>query len=122
MLKKFPAAIVVTFFRPFPWEVKKIIVLLSAFEAIVFLCLTVWVIVFRLRILKNVVRDPNLLFFAVYSLIFGFAVGISSYNFGALSRYKIPCLPFYAAFLAVLLCSKSTSHLKTALPHNARTR
>jgi hypothetical protein len=35
-------------------------------------------------------------------LIFAFAVGISSYNFGALSRYKIPCLPFYALGLVLV--------------------
>jgi len=29
-------------------------------------------------------------------------VGISSFNFGALSRYKIPCLPFYALALILI--------------------
>ena len=48
-------------------------------------------------------KDPNLMFFLIFSLIFAFAVGITSYNFGALSRYKIPCLPFYGAFLMILL-------------------
>ena len=31
-----------------------------------------------------------------------FSVGFTSYNFGALVRYKIPCLPFYALVLAVI--------------------
>jgi hypothetical protein len=42
-------------------------------------------------------------FSLIFSLIFAFAVGASSGNFGALSRYKIPCLPFYGAVLAILL-------------------
>jgi hypothetical protein len=47
-------------------------------------------------------NDPTIQFCFVFSLIFAFAVGISSYNFGALSRYKIPCLPFYAIALILI--------------------
>jgi hypothetical protein len=104
MLSKFPQAVAVTLFRPFLWESKKIIVLLSALEALIFLYFTLKVIVVRkAKIFSLIGKDPNLMFFLVFSLIFAFAVGITSYNFGALSRYKIPCLPFYAAFLFVLL-------------------
>jgi hypothetical protein len=102
MLSKFPQAIAVTLFRPFLWESKKIIVLLSALEALLFLFFTLKVIALRKwKIFSLIGKDPNLMFFLVFSLIFAFAVGISSYNFGALSRYKIPCLPFYAALLVV---------------------
>jgi hypothetical protein len=108
MLKKFPQAVVVTLFRPFPWEARKVIVMLSALEALVFVYFTY--MAFKTnglgRSLKLIGKDPNVLFFLVFSLIFAFAVGISSYNFGALSRYKIPCLPFYAGFLMVLLHHK----------------
>jgi hypothetical protein len=103
MLSKFPQAVVVTFFRPFFWEVSKPIVALSALESLVFLFFTGKLIFSRGRSLKILFKDPNLLFFLIFSLIFAFAVGISSYNFGALSRYKIPCLPFFAALLVVLL-------------------
>ncbi len=104
MLSKFPQAVVVTLFRPFIWESGKVIVFLSALEALVFLYFTLKVIGKRKSKLFSIVsKDPNLMFFLVFSLIFAFAVGISSYNFGALSRYKIPCLPFYGALLMVLL-------------------
>jgi hypothetical protein len=53
-------------------------------------------------------KDPNLSFSLAFSIIFAFAVGISSYNFGALSRYKIPCLPFYAASLIILYYNVQT--------------
>jgi len=114
MLSKFPAAVVVTLFRPFLWEVNKVIVGLSAIEAALFLGLTLYII-FKggpLRFVRKVVSDPNLTFFFVFSVIFAFAVGISSYNFGALSRYKIPCLPFYGALLMIMFYSvrdKNTS-------------
>lgn len=115
MLKKFPQAVVVTLFRPFPWEARKVIVMLSALEALVFAY-------FTFRAFKNnglsnsfklIGKDPNVLFCVVFSLIFSFAVGISSYNFGALSRYKIPALPFYAAFLVILMHKKNTGTLGT---------
>jgi len=47
-------------------------------------------------------NDPTIQFCLIFSVIFAFAVGISSYNFGALSRYKIPCLPFYAVALVLI--------------------
>jgi hypothetical protein len=110
MLTKFPQAVVVTLFRPFLWESKKIIVLLSALEALVFLYFTLKVIAKRkMRIFSMVTKDPNLSFCLVFSIIFAFAVGISSYNFGALSRYKIPCMPFYAASLIILYYNFETT-------------
>lgn len=103
MLSKFPQAVVVTLFRPFPWEARKVIIALSALEALVFLYFTLKAIFTKGRQFKTIFKDPNITFFLIFSLIFAFAVGISSYNFGALSRYKIPCLPFYAAFLMIVL-------------------
>jgi hypothetical protein len=108
MLTKFPAAVVVTLFRPFLWEAGKVIVMLSALEALVLLYFTVRVFIRNglFGSFRMIGKDPNILFCLIFSLIFAFAVGISSYNFGALSRYKIPCLPFYGAFLVLLYYSK----------------
>jgi hypothetical protein len=104
MISKFPQAVVVTLFRPFPWEAGKVIIALSAIEAFLFLFFTLKLIVTKKgKVLSWTSKDPTLMFCLIFSLIFAFAVGISSYNFGALSRYKIPCLPFYAAFLTILL-------------------
>jgi hypothetical protein len=105
MLKKFPQGVVVTLFRPFPWEARKVIVMLSALEALTFAYFTFRAFQRRgiSKTLQLIFKDPNILFCLIFSIIFAFAVGISSYNFGALSRYKIPCLPFYAAFLMIIL-------------------
>ncbi|MEI8278491.1 MAG: hypothetical protein WCG87_01940 [Bacteroidota bacterium] len=103
MLKKFPAAVNVTLFRPYVWETKKPLQELSAIEALIFLWLTVKVLfaVGPAKAMKAILTDPNIQFCLIFSFIFAFAVGVSSYNFGTLSRYRIPCLPFYA--LAVTL-------------------
>jgi hypothetical protein len=104
MLSQFPLAVNVTFFRPYPWEAKKIIVALSAIEAFLFLFLTLKILfmIGPVRIWKTIVSDPTIQFCLIFSVIFAFAVGISSYNFGALSRYKIPCLPFFGLALMLI--------------------
>jgi hypothetical protein len=38
----------------------------------------------------------------IFAVIFAIAVGASTTNFGALSRYKIPCMPFYFILLMLL--------------------
>ena len=107
MIKKFPQGVVVTLFRPFPWECKKVIVALSALEALAFLYFTCKLLFNRKSKLSLFMKDPTVLFCLIFSLIFSFAVGISAGNFGALSRYKIPCLPFYGAFLMISLSYSS---------------
>ena len=116
MMVKFPQAVVVTLFRPFPWEAKKLIVLLSALEALMFVYFTFKA--FQKRGIPKtfglIFKDPNLLFCLTFSIIFAFAVGISTYNFGALSRYKIPALPFYGAFLMIVINYHKTGKAATA--------
>lgn len=113
MLTKFPQGVMVTLYRPFLWEARKPIVLLSALEAVCFLVLT-FLIFYRKGVgatFKMIFRDPNLTFFLIYTLIFAFAVGVSTGNFGTLSRYKIPCMPFFAALILILYYStKITTH------------
>jgi hypothetical protein len=116
MVSKFPQAVVVTLFRPFIWEIRKPIMVLSAVESFAF-TLVFLLVLFKIGIrtvAKAIASDPNLLFFFVYSLIFAFAVGISTGNFGSLSRYKIPCMPFFAAFL-MLLYFRRGSTIKSPL-------
>lgn len=108
MLAKFPAAVNVALFRPYLWESGKPIVFFNALEASLFIFFTLKVI-FAIGIggiIKGIQRDPNIQFFLAFTIVFAFAVGISSYNFGALSRYRIPCLNFFAASLVLLFYSK----------------
>ena len=104
MLEKAPAGINVTLFRPYPWEARKPIVMLSALEALFFLGFTI-AVVFRnnpIRVVGRILADETLQFCLIFTLVFAFAVGISTSNFGSLSRYKIPCVPFYTAFLFII--------------------
>jgi hypothetical protein len=103
MLKLLPQALNVSLFRPYLWEVRNPLMLLSALESITLLMITIYAIFSaRLKIFRALL-DPVVLFCLVFSLSFAFAVGISTFNFGTLVRYKIPLLPFYATALVLLL-------------------
>lgn len=104
MLSKFPQAVVVTLYRPFLWEVRNPVMLLSALESLFFLYLTIQMFRnFKFRVLLKMLNDqPVLLFCFVFSITFAFAVGISSYNFGTLVRYKIPMMPFFLSALYII--------------------
>jgi hypothetical protein len=94
MIKLAPEAINVSMFRPYVWEVKSPIMFLSAFESLLTLLITLYVLlVVRWSVFKNLKGD--VIFCLLFALVFAFGVGISTYNFGSLARYKIPLLPFY---------------------------
>jgi len=110
ILKKVPAAINVTLFRPYLTEVSSPIVLITAFESLSYLLLTLWVVLRRgfFRVIKKFWQNPAVLAFLVFVLLFAFIVGFTSFNFGALVRYKIPCLPFLTFILLLLMTNKMT--------------
>ncbi len=97
VLKKAPLAITTVFFRPFPWEAKKFITMLSSLEGLLFMVITL-ALVFKAgpaRFFKTLFTDPFCLPFLFFILVFALFTGLSTPNFGSLARYKIPCLPFY---------------------------
>ncbi|EMR04259.1 hypothetical protein [Cesiribacter andamanensis] len=108
MLRKALPAVNVTLFRPYLWEVKNITMLMAALESFALLCFTIYVFYKRgiARSFAQMISEPTILSFLVYSLIFAFAIGISTYNFGSLVRYKIPMLPFYVIGLVLILYPK----------------
>lgn len=104
VIAKAPQSLVVTFFRPYPFEVKNSAMLLESIESSLLLLITIFVLykVGLFNALSLIVRNKHLRAFLFFAIIFGIVVGFTSYNFGALSRYKIPCIPFYGASLAIL--------------------
>jgi len=114
MLRKAPLAVNVTLFRPYPWEANNIVMLLSALESLATLLLTLWVIykVGPAKLLGYLLAKPIISFCLLFALAFSFAVGISTYNFGSLVRYKIPMFPFYLAGLFILRYLAQTRRTK----------
>jgi len=97
-----------TFYRPFLWEINSPIALLSAAESLAFLLLTLNFMFKKgfKRFFTEPFSDPRILMCFVFSFVFAVAVGTASANFGALSRYKIPCMPFYLMMI-LLMYSKT---------------
>lgn len=104
MLKLAPQAINVSLFRPYLWETRNIPTIISSLESMYFAFMTLYIL-FKVGILKTfsiIGSTPIVLFCFIFSLTFAFAVGISSYNFGTLVRYKIPLMPFYLSGLFIM--------------------
>ena len=101
MFRLAPQAVHVSLFRPYLWEVSNPLMLLSALESLFFFIVTVALVIkYRLGVLKSF-SNPDVSFAIIFSVILAFAVGVSSFNFGTLVRYKIPLMPFY--LLALIL-------------------
>lgn len=102
---KFPVATIAGLFRPFLWESRSVVMLLSGLENTILLLLTLYII-FRTGpgfVLKTLFSKPYFISFSImFAVFFAFSVGLVTANFGALVRYKIPVIPFYlAALIAV---------------------
>ena len=105
ILSKFPEAVNVTLFRPYPWEAGSAIILLSSLESGLFLIFTVFVLIWcRLKFFTILFKNPFVFGAFVYSMLFSFSIGLTSYNFGALSRFKIPIIPIISFILIFVLC------------------
>jgi hypothetical protein len=104
LLKIIPAAINVTLFRPYPFEIKNAAMVIASLESTATLLITIY-LVFKIGLFNTfsfIRKDVFLLFAFLFVMIFSIAVGITSGNFGSLMRYKIPMLPFYFLLLTVL--------------------
>jgi hypothetical protein len=112
VLSKAPAAIVAGIFRPFLWECRNPIMMISGIENTVILFLFLYVIVLSITAIfkiglgymwKTTFDNSLVIFSLVFAFSFAFFVGISTANFGALVRYKIPLIPFLMASLFIII-------------------
>ena len=100
IIGKVPASLNVTFYRPYITEIRNVTMAIGGIESLFFLLLSLFLLFkFRFRIFSEIFKNPLLLMAFIYSILLGFAVGFTSYNFGALARYKIPVMPFFTYIL-----------------------
>lgn len=111
MLRLAPQAINVSLFRPYLWEVKNPLMLFSAVESLIMLLIVLLVIVRQRGRIFTRLAEPNILFALSFTLVFAFAIGVSTYNFGTLVRYKIPLLPFFTTALVIMLDGRARESL-----------
>lgn len=95
-ISKFFPAVNAAIFRPYIWEVGSPTMLFSGLENSLLILIAIWLTLTKpISTLKSIKNDPFLIFCLLFTLILGFGVGLSTSNFGALVRYKIPFLPFF---------------------------
>ena len=115
IIVSFPQAVATSLFRPFLWEARNPVMLLSSIEGLIFLFFTLQTI--RRagigRSLSLSIGHPVIFFCMFFSIFFAFAVGFTSFNFGALVRYKIPLMPFYIIGLSLIQYYASNSDKNT---------
>lgn len=111
LITKFVPAVLTAFYRPIIWEARNPVMLLSALENLVILVLS-FLIIFKFSIFKHIRQNPILILCLTFAILFGFAVGVTTYNFGSLVRYKIPMMPFLVVSLLIL-------YHKTKMPSNS---
>ena len=101
---KAPAALNMALFRPFIWDARNPVMLISGLENLFMLGLSLYILIkvnFKV-LLKSLFSHPFLIFSFLFALFFAFSVGLTTANYGALVRLKIPCIPFYLCSLFIL--------------------
>ncbi len=100
-----PKAIVATIFRPFIWETKNIVMVFSSLEGMALMFFTLFLLFKPGGIyifFKTIVTNTTVFYCIAFAITFAVFVGISTFNFGSLSRYKIPCIPFFLSGLMII--------------------
>lgn len=118
LIKVFPKAVNVSLFRPYIWEARKPILIPAALEGLISLFFTIRLVYKAgfIRFSKLIISNPEVQFCLIFSIIFAFSVGFTSYNFGSLVRYKIPLMPFYYIALFILADKEKIPEKNVTIP------
>ncbi len=105
VLSKFPVATNAALFRPYIWESPSVIVGLSGLENLWVLIIAVLALLRAgpLFFLRTIIGNPLVLMCMCFAILFAFTVGVTTPNFGALVRFKIPMIPFFLSSLYIIV-------------------
>lgn len=112
ILSKFHLATLAGLYRPYLWDVRNPVMLISALENSIFLFLSLYVLLLSVMtwrrhgwsyMRKILLSDSFIVFGLTFSIIFAYFMGLTTSNFGSLVRYKIPLLPFFMASLFIIV-------------------
>jgi hypothetical protein len=101
---KIPVAINMALFRPYIWDANNPVMFLSGLENLFILGFSIYILL-KVKIttlLSSLFSHPLLIFSFLFALFFAFSVGLTTANYGALVRLKIPCIPFYTCSLFII--------------------
>lgn len=104
LARLFPKAVMAGLFRPYLWEVRNVFMLMSGVENFILLMLVISVFFRRnvRKVFQLIGKEPFLMGLFIFIIFLAFGVGLSTANFGALVRYRIPVLPVFVAAMFIL--------------------
>lgn len=86
-----PIALFTGLFRPFIWEAKSLMMIIFSMESLALLLTFMYFIKKEAKgLIEKISSNPILIFLGISIVLFAYIIGISTFNFGALSRYKTP--------------------------------
>ncbi|MFO0739076.1 MAG: hypothetical protein U0270_24480 [Labilithrix sp.] len=98
-----PLALLTVLARPFPWEAKGVPTMIASIEMTILTFLLLWALLKgRFSAIGAAFLMPPVLFSVMFILVGGIAIGLATTNFGTLSRYRVPIMPFYAVLVVHL--------------------
>ncbi len=102
--KKIPAAFANVFLRPYLWEARNIVLFVTMLESLFFLILIIRFVLKNKIIffLNPIFSNPIFTFCFIYAITLGIIIGLTTFNFGAIVRFKVPCMPFFTLLLLLL--------------------
>lgn len=101
-------------FRPFIWEGRSVVLLMAGLENAFLLFFTIYIL-YKTKVKGSfsiISKNPLLLFCVTFSILFAFMIGLTTSNFGALVRFKIPIIPFFVSTLFLIDYIRSKGQLK----------
>lgn len=104
VLSKFHIATSAALFRPFITECNNFVMYLAGLENLYLLLFALSVLI-RSRIVffpSMVTKNALLMMCVSFTLTYAFITGVTTPNFGALVRFKIPLIPFFVASMAIM--------------------
>ncbi len=111
-----PLSLLTALYRPALFDVKSAMMGVNALETTAFALVSLWVLLRRgpLGSLRATLASPPLVFASVFTITYGVAVGLATTNYGTLSRYRLPLVPFFAVYLASLARETQRAPQRTA--------
>src|SRR5690606_27940309 len=113
-----PLAVVTALFRPPPFEANNGLACAASLEALAGACLVVQIVIRTgpRRAFSTLMSTPVLAAALVFAILFGMGVGLATTNFGSLSRYRMPLIPFWATLVLVLARRPTTAKAPAVAP------
>ena len=104
VLSKAHLAINAALFRPYIWEVGSPTMLFSGIENLAIILAIIYFLfsIGPINLFRYIFQDSFLIFCLSFTIILAFGIGLSTANFGALVRYKIPFLPYFTALFFII--------------------